>query len=366
MIDAILLNICVLVTGLFAVSVTFTTVVRPERWVFLAVRYALLVVTAFEVMAHRLTFTPDLMFDLRTVPIALASRRNGVLAGLLVALPLAVYRWQLGGEGAPYAVLNMLLVAALASRTWFTRTPIVEGLTGWQSWITPLRVFALANLTFFWAFVHGVKPFGGVLSVYLSGVLLSALGMLVGGLVIRTRLLALQHASRLEDLAFRDALTGVHNRRQFDEDLLRAGPSTFLLMVDLDHFKRVNDTHGHAQGDRVLAATAGVIGDSVRPTDRVYRLGGEEFAVLLHRCKPAWAPVVAERVRSNVARRVARAAHLTGDKVTISIGLVALGSDPVEALQVADERLYLAKAQGRNQVRGEDQAEFWPPAPVPE
>ncbi len=350
MLDQLLLNVCVLVTGVYAVSATYATVTRAERWSRLIVRFALMVFTALELMTHALVLAPGLMFDLRTVLVGLASRRHGVLAGLLVALPLAVFRWSLGGAGVPAAELNLLLVALLASRTWWTRTPRPPAPNHLAFWWWAVRTYVLADLAFFWAFHLTGRPVLDALPVYLLAAPLSALGALTGHQVIHARLRALQRAERLEVLAFRDALTGLHNRRQFDEDLQRAAPTSHLLLLDLDHFKRVNDTHGHAVGDQVLSITAGVIRASVRPSDGVYRLGGEEFAVLMHHCKPAWAMVVAERVRMSVGREVAHVSRLPS--VTISGGLTMLGADGQETMRVADMHLYQAKEGGRNQVRG--------------
>jgi diguanylate cyclase len=112
------------------------------------------------------------------------------------------------------------------------------------------------------------------------------------------------------EMSSRDALTGLANRRQFElalarelDRVARSGEPALLMMLDIDHFKRVNDTHGHAAGDEVIRAVATALAESVRPMDLVARIGGEEFAVILPNCGPAFGHAVAERIRQRVQRR---------------------------------------------------------------
>lgn len=172
----------------------------------------------------------------------------------------------------------------------------------------------------------------------------------------RTR--ELSKANRhLEEIAIRDALTGLANRRYFDEKLLelfhafqRTKRPFTLMIIDIDHFKRVNDEHGHAHGDKVLKALAQRLQEQVRVTDFVARYGGEEFAVLLPET-PAEpdAKGVAEKIRKTV-----ESSRFPGElKITISIGLsqVVPEDDELSALfERADRALYRAKEEGRNRV----------------
>jgi diguanylate cyclase (GGDEF)-like protein len=176
----------------------------------------------------------------------------------------------------------------------------------------------------------------------------------------------------LAEEAVRDPLTGLHNRRHLDRALdadLARRPRTgqlALLVVDIDHFKRVNDRFGHAAGDRVLTTVAGTLSAAVRDGDTAARLGGEEFVVVLPGAGREQALARAEQVR----REVAAARHLLDGEtvgVTVSIGVAvcpAVGASRDELLGAADRALYSAKAAGRDRVLAADPAAAPATAPV--
>jgi diguanylate cyclase len=167
------------------------------------------------------------------------------------------------------------------------------------------------------------------------------------------------------ELSSRDPLTGLANRRQFEvalareiDRVARAGEPALLLMLDIDHFKRVNDAHGHPVGDRVLQEIASCLLECVRPMDTLARFGGEEFAIILPNCPPAFGRTVAERIRQKVAQRTIA---IDGDapiSVTMSLGgaFAPQWVRSTTALWVAraDEQLYRAKAEGRDRACLED------------
>jgi diguanylate cyclase len=163
------------------------------------------------------------------------------------------------------------------------------------------------------------------------------------------------------DLSSRDALTGLSNRRNFQVALLReidrvarAGEPALLLTADIDHFKQVNDSCGHAAGDLVLKAVAAALQDSVRPMDTVARVGGEEFAIILPNCPPAFGAAVAERIRRRVADRPVAISPRHEINVSVSIGGAYapqwVRSTATVWCERADLQLYRAKAEGRNRV----------------
>lgn len=162
-----------------------------------------------------------------------------------------------------------------------------------------------------------------------------------------------------------DPLTGIANRKAFDlelqaalEDARQTGTSVALLMCDIDHFKRFNDTWGHQTGDQVLRLVSNCLSENVKGRDTAARYGGEEFAVILRRTEISGAVKLANQIRSNVENKklVKRS---TGDilgTITISVGVAELSkTDTVETLiQRADRCLYKAKNAGRNRVVAED------------
>ena len=169
---------------------------------------------------------------------------------------------------------------------------------------------------------------------------------------------ARQRLRELEKLALIDPLTGVGNRRYGENSLSlrraemhRYGWPYGVMYLDLDHFKRINDTHGHEVGDRALKMVADTLVGSLRPFDTVCRWGGEEFLVVLRNAEMEGISIVAERVR----RIIAASGMEVGEKkldVTVSIGATqAIDSDLPESLvSRADELMYKAKQNGRNCV----------------
>ena len=163
------------------------------------------------------------------------------------------------------------------------------------------------------------------------------------------------------ELSSRDALTGLANRRQFElalareiDRVARAGEPALVLMVDIDHFKEVNDTHGHPAGDLVLKCVAQALQDCIRPMDTLARFGGEEFAMILPNCPPLFGQTVAERVRLKVMGRKASIAPGQEVMVTVSIGGAFapqwVRSSATLWVERADQQLYRAKAEGRNRA----------------
>jgi len=162
----------------------------------------------------------------------------------------------------------------------------------------------------------------------------------------------------LRRLATRDALTGLLNRRAFNEVLAeeidrarRLSRPLALVVLDLDHFKSVNDTRGHPAGDAVLAAVARVLESEVRSIDKVARLGGEEFAVLLMETEAHDALVVARRLVEAVRGRPVGLADGESLAVTVSAGVAELagyGENDAALMTSADKALYAAKHSGRN------------------
>jgi two-component system cell cycle response regulator len=154
-------------------------------------------------------------------------------------------------------------------------------------------------------------------------------------------------------MAITDELTGLRTRRHFQTALNGARATTAVLLLDIDHFKRVNDTYGHDGGDRVLREVARRLTEAVGTRGVLARYGGEEFAVLLPDTGPSQARAVADRIHSAVRDIPVPIGPATAITITVSVGVACSPADGIEPQQLtllADQRLYQAKAAGRDQV----------------
>jgi diguanylate cyclase (GGDEF)-like protein len=164
---------------------------------------------------------------------------------------------------------------------------------------------------------------------------------------------------QFEQAALNDALTGFRNRRWLDQTLPRilqrhvhAAEPLCIAMMDIDHFKRVNDSFGHAAGDAVLLQVGRIVRGNLRPSDFAARIGGEEFALVFPQTDLPGAIHAAERLREAIAGAVFKHHGRKLPQMTVSLGLVALerSADPLKLLAQADVALYAAKQAGRNRT----------------
>lgn len=210
---------------------------------------------------------------------------------------------------------------------------------------------------------HGLHRNGDEFPVELTVTPLLSAGKLEFSAFIRDITERERVAAELRAMATTDFLTGLANRRHFiarmADELARMRRHDSLdaavLMLDLDHFKRINDTHGHATGDALLKHFAALVESELRKIDTAGRVGGEEFAIILPGATPDEARVLAERLRTKVENHpLTRDGQAIG--VSVSIGITAMktsDSSPDTALIRADQALYRAKANGRNRVEVE-------------
>jgi diguanylate cyclase (GGDEF)-like protein len=174
---------------------------------------------------------------------------------------------------------------------------------------------------------------------------------------------SLQHQTRvLEEASQRDKLTGLYNRARLDAYIAeefavaqRTGKPLSVIMADVDHFKRVNDTWGHAAGDQILIAVAAALGGRLRPKDLVARYGGEEFVLILPETDAPGSEVVADRIRKKIEGTQHKIGQAEPLAVTMSFGCATLAptasfGTSAELLAAADQALYAAKRGGRNRV----------------
>lgn len=306
-----------------------------------------------------LWFSTELMNYMLIVPVVLAAPRADAPPAATQEVPLIWrvapvsslllaegVRTVIGGPGMLAFVVPGLLWCALSY------SPFVSSLLSLVVCLWTMAGVATGVLNFTPA--HASDVFS--LRV---GVTLLALGPLAVACASAARAEALR---RLDHAVRHDDLTGVLARRallkQGDRLLVRyqrESTGLAVMMVDVDHFKQVNDQHGHGAGDRLLVSIAQTMARALRPHDALGRMGGEEFAAVLPGVSPTEAQAIAERVRSAVEQQALDPVEGGPQRATVSIGLVhsaTMGSDADmdTLLLAADAALYRAKAEGRNRV----------------
>jgi diguanylate cyclase (GGDEF)-like protein len=195
---------------------------------------------------------------------------------------------------------------------------------------------------------HAPSNWAENLNILISIIAMSGIGAITLSLT-QTRL-ALRHRRDAET----DPLTGLMNRRALFEryDHRRLGAFVAVIAFDLDNFKRINDSYGHAVGDDVLCLFAGIMRRNARATDQAVRLGGEEFALVMPRILPEKAQSVAEKIRAECASELLQT-DMGPLRCTVSAGIAygtGEGSSFEDVLRRADQALYEAKRDGRNRI----------------
>ena len=299
--------------------------------------------------------------------------------GLLILLPIAFVRLAQGN--VPHAIVDFVIVLFITGATTYALRRgdlerlgfvVATGITAGGCaathvgeaglyWLYPVVmstafmvrarlaiVFCAGVIAFLWLDGTALREAGQPLAITVS--------MAVNGLfaiVFASR--AGQRRAQLEQLATIDPLTGAENRRALEPELeiaiagfRRDGRPVALALVDLDHFKKINDRHGHEVGDAVLQDFVRVVQSSVRRTDRLFRYGGEEFVLLM----PATDELGLELAMSHLRAQIRAGLTARGEPVTVSIGgaILRVGEDREAWFGRADGALYRAKDRGRNRL----------------
>jgi diguanylate cyclase (GGDEF)-like protein len=294
--------------------------------------------------------------------IALEGLFLGQLSGWLVFLAVATVLTQLATLIRLVLAGAVLLppVLTLSAAVLLLVGAVAQGATHHSLWLFPLMVAISALLPTRVALLFGLLTLAAI--VLVRGEFLLTFDLAEDTALVATWLLSLSvmrlmthQAHELTDLALTDALTGAFNRHyllpQTDRciaDFHRYSRMSTLLMIDIDHFKRINDQFGHGMGDRVLRAVVTHIEDRLRGVDMVFRYGGEEFMVLLAEAGSASAAKVAEELRLGI-----ESLQLIPQRaVTVSIGVCDVSSvaSTEDWLAQVDDAMYRAKAEGRNRV----------------
>ena len=285
----------------------------------------------------------------RTDPIAIS-------LGLWIGCLIAIMAWLDDGYESPYyAGLNLVVLGASFLFVWPLRLSIGFNALLYGFYMAPLLI----------GYIRIDDPGVAITNQFflLSTILISVVAQQYrlnqerkDYVSIQQQQILLRHA---ETLAATDPLTGLYNRRQFFTlgayelpRALRLNQQVAILSIDIDHFKQINDRHGHFVGDEVLRSAAHIFQSNLRQQDILARLGGDEFVVLLPDTDSHEATLAAERIRLSVQGLLAGAAQLPVE-VTVSIGVASLTKDVVDLdalLFRSDKALYEAKRGGRDRV----------------
>jgi len=301
--------------------------------------------------------SPGVLADVRSVPLALAGPFGGPVALVVAGVMEAAYRLSVGGIGAWPSVAGIVavVVAVMALCRW-------RGLRSRVGTADLVIISVVANA---WLVCLLFLP-AGPRDTFLANAaapitITTTLGVLFLGTLLNRERRRLAAEKELRIMAATDALTGLPNRRTFEDEFAAAlrrtsQPTlTALALIDVDHFKGINDSHGHLVGDSVLVRVARILREATRGNDVLARIGGEEFALILPDTTGQEATAMAERIRRRIAEAEIDAGGVR-QRLTVSIG-TALGSSNVPAdafFAAADEALYEAKHGGRNTVRIRD------------
>lgn len=307
-------------------------------------------------MSSPITLVEGIVIDGRAVIIALSAIFAGWTGALITTSIAALHRFETGGIGAVSGIAGIVwvLVSSMIVVHWRKRPFRVDGM---RDLAAVAAVASLMPLAIF------MMPFAIALTVFMTaGLPLAAASF--AGVMLFGRVLGREHLRHEDGLQARrdartDALTGLQNRRGFDTDAMHAFQAArakahplSLVMIDIDHFKKINDIWGHAAGDMVLRRVGEVISSQVRARDVVSRFGGEEVAVLMPHATLEAATAGAERIRREIEATVFDLGGMA-IKVTVSAGTAVLlenMSQFAELFSAADRALYRAKAAGRNRV----------------
>ena len=297
-------------------------------------------------------------------------------------LPLAVFRWSAGAHSR--ALFNLFIAAVCFALAAGLHRAKRLGALGWVMAAVPFLGSVVTQLmerdtVAAWVFpclVTYFVIFGRRTATVAAGINLAVLGVLTAvvlkapvvqlvvllvsaswtmGLMVALVTEVEQKQREIERLATSDPLTGTGNRRALTEalwharrQLARQREEASLVLLDLDHFKAVNDQHGHEAGDQLLVELTRLVQSRIRDADQLFRYGGEEFVLLLRHTPLEGAERMAEELRALLASQLAS----PGGRVTASFGCAELapGEEPSEWLTRADAALYAAKGAGRNRV----------------
>jgi diguanylate cyclase len=301
-------------------------------------------------MYYHFHLSEHVIADFRQLPILISIYLGGGLSGVIATLLIALYRMLFLHGFGPHA----MIAAVNAPVTLLIGLLLLRGRkTTVLRWVIALALSALSTAVFMMLLSN--ECLFKEIALYFPLLIIAGLFAFFMLRYLRDK----DDAIRImREAANHDFLTSLYNSRAFEVKMGQKIAATkrdkipfTLLIVDIDHFKQVNDRFGHPAGDAVLLQIADVMRETFRPGDHIARKGGEEFVILVDHCDAEQIKVVAERLRSNVENHVFILPNGGELRLTISAGSATYPNVPEEELIVkADQALYQAKAAGRNRV----------------
>lgn len=293
------------------------------------------------------------ILDLRHIPVILVAFYGGIIPAIIGAVIVSIGRFMIAYNFSSMVALPMMILIALGASAISHFVKI----TPWKKWILLLMY---SQLIFSIALFIVVEDFQSVLD-FASYHILSTF---VGGILVFYFVLYIRKNSELymlyKENSQRDPMTGLYNVRSFDHfynimvsKTIEENGQCAVCLVDIDHFKQINDTYGHPAGDEVLKQVANQLRKLTREQDIVSRNGGEEFSVLFPNTSMDQAKEIADRIRKTIEEQKFILPDNSSIRLTVSAGIAA-NIEPIVKpdllFQEADDALYLAKQSGRNRV----------------
>ncbi|CAM3810374.1 diguanylate cyclase [Alkalicoccus chagannorensis] len=359
--DDLFINLCVLIALIF--------IYLQVRWRFLQLEekpkiYSIVVdgvaggVLGFTLMNFSIQITAETIVDLRFIPVMLVILFIGVPQAIISSILIMVGRFLLGvttSAAAAMVLMIALIIGFIAIQKLLKKTSLNPS-TYQQGFL----MIIFSNISFTIIMLYLISDMEILLVLIPSYWFISIIGGLIAIFFVEYIRKTQHLLMKYEKESTVDYLTGLNNVRQFDaiwNSLTREAKEKkeklSLLIIDIDHFKHVNDTYGHSIGDLVLKELGDVLKSATRSFDHVSRNGGEEFSVILPDCPLDQAVDIAERIRKTVEMHEFHVLPKDSLHITVSIGVAAYPdtvSDTEHMVDSADECLYNAKRAGRNRV----------------
>ncbi|WP_234823851.1 sensor domain-containing diguanylate cyclase [Agrobacterium pusense] len=291
----------------------------------------------------------------RSLFLAFAAAFGGYATFGIASLVTSAYHLFEGSVALPQ-ILQPMIVAGLLGLSW---RYLIKARFGQNIWSLIGLGFWISLVTLLVLILSEGDGWRALLTVYPIALTVCVAGSIILGTLIEREVRHFNDEKAWRNQSFTDALTGLPNRRLFQADYQSASVSKerfALVVLDVDHFKAVNDSFGHPVGDEVLKRIASVLRNTIPSRATAYRLGGEEFAILLRGGTDDRARLVAEEVRRLIADRPEQTGSVVQPSITVSAGVatVEAGGKDRDIIAAADAALYYAKASGRNRVAGWD------------